>query len=166
MPEGDRYPAKLSKLLRRIRAAATRAERIQTLIDVSRQYREVPQRIATRPYAKDHEVPGCESRVYMYTEDRDDGTLEFHFAVENPHGVSAKALAVILADTLSGAPLAEVAALSSDIVYDLFGQDLSMGKSMGLQGMVQGVARTAQRAMEAVPGEGVGWPAAVGKFDE
>jgi cysteine desulfuration protein SufE len=156
MPEADRYPAKLSKLLRRITAAATRAERIQTLIDISRRYREVPQRIATRPYTKDHEVPGCESGVYVYTEDRDDGTLEFHFAVENPHGISAKALAVILADTMSGTPLAQVAALSSDIVYDLFGQELSMGKSMGLQAMVQMVARAAQRAAGAVTADGVG----------
>lgn len=156
MPEGDRYPAKLSKLLRRISAAGTRAERIQTLIDLSKQYREVPQRIATRPYSKDHEVPGCESKVYMYAEDRDDGTLEFHFAVENPHGISARALAVILAETLSGAPLAQVAAVSTDLVYDLFGQDLSMGKSMGLQGMVQMVARAAQRGAGAVADGGLG----------
>lgn len=153
MSERERYPAKLSKLLRRITASGTRAERIQTLIDVSRQYRGVPQRIATRPYTKDHEVPGCESRVYMYTEDRDDGTLDFHFAVENPHGISAKALAVILVDALSGAPLDQVAAVSSDLVYDLFGKELSMGKSMGLQGMVQVVARAAQRATEAVVGK-------------
>ena len=38
-----------------------------------------------------------------------DGTLKLHFAVENPSGISAKALAAILDQALSGLPPAEVA---------------------------------------------------------
>ncbi len=52
-----------------------------------------------------------------------------------------------LVDTL--APLEEVAALSSDVVYDVFGRELSMGKSMGLMGMVSMVQNSAKKALEA-----------------
>jgi cysteine desulfuration protein SufE len=46
------------------------------------------------------------------------------------------ALASLLGESLSGRPLEQVAAVSPDIVYDLFGNELSMGKSLGLMGLV------------------------------
>jgi cysteine desulfuration protein SufE len=75
--------------------------------------------------------------------------LDFHFAVENPQGISAKALAVLLGDTLSGAPPEQVAAVPQDIVYQVFGSELSMGKSMGLMGMVSMVANLAKKQLAA-----------------
>ena len=84
--------------------------------------------------------------AYLFTAERPDHTLAYHFAVENPQGISAMALAVILQDTLSGAPLEQVAQVPGEIVYDLFGRDLSMGKSMGLMGMVNMVTATARHA--------------------
>ncbi len=80
----------------------------------------------------------------MWAVEQPDGTLDFHFVVENPQGVSAKAMAVILGETVSGAPLDEVANLSDDVVYGFFGNELSMGKTMGLTsmvGMVRGEAK-------------------------
>ena len=76
---------------------------------------------------------------------RPDGALDFHFAVENPQGISAKAMAVILGDTLSGEPPEQVAEVPTDIVYRVFGRELSMGKSMGLMSMVGMVANLAKR---------------------
>ena len=123
-----------------------RGERIQLLIDIADRFEEVPPRIARRPFAKEHQVPACESQAYVFEERRPDGTLDFHFAVENPQGISAKALAVILGDALSGAPPEQVAAIPQDIVYQVFGNELSMGKSMGLMGMVSMVAAAKKRA--------------------
>ena len=60
------------------------------------------------------------------------------------------ALATILTDTLSGAPLAQVARVPGDLVYDLFGRELSMGKSMGLMGMVGMAQAAARRALVAL----------------
>jgi cysteine desulfuration protein SufE len=117
-------------------SALDRSGRIQMLIDLSARFRPVPERIATPPYPPDHRVPGCESEVYVWAEPTPDGTLQFHFAVENPQGVSAKALAAILQQTLSGAPPAEAAEISAEVVDTLFGKELSMGKSLGLKGMV------------------------------
>ena len=53
---------------------------------------------------------------------------------------------VILDETLSGAPPEQVANVPSDIIYAVFGKELSMGKSMGLTGMVTvTMVRTAAR---------------------
>ena len=123
-----------------------RSERIQVLIDTAERFREVPERIARRPFPEDHKVPACESEAYVWAEPLADGTLKFHFAVENPQGISARAMAVILDETLSGQPPEEVAKVSGEVIYDVFGRELSMGKSMGLMGMVAMVARSAKAA--------------------
>lgn len=79
---------------------------------------------------------------------RDDGTLDFHFAVENPQGISAKAFGAILRRGLSGEDPASVAAIPDDLVYDVFGRELSMGKNLGLLGMLQMCHAFARRAAE------------------
>ncbi|HEX7184535.1 MAG TPA: SufE family protein [Thermoanaerobaculia bacterium] len=143
MPE---IPEKLARTLENLELISDRSERIQLLIDIANRYREVPQRIAQRPFPEENKVPACESEAYVWGERRPDGALDYHFAVENPQGISAKAMAAILEDTLSGAPPEQVAAIPQDIVYRIFGRELSMGKSMGLMGMVSMVANLAKRA--------------------
>lgn len=142
-----RLPDRLERLLETLEAL-DRSDRIEMLVDIARRFRRVPERIAGRPYPKDHLVPGCESEAYVWTEPRPDGTLTYHFAVENPQGVSAMALAVILGDSLSGVLLEEVAAIPADSVYRIFGRELSMGKSLGLMGMVNMVRATALQQLE------------------
>jgi sulfur transfer protein SufE len=75
-----------------------------------------------------------------------DGTLKLAFAVENPSGISAKALAAILDQTLSGLPPEEIAKVDPDIVEQIFRQNISMGKGMGLMSMVQAVRTLAKTA--------------------
>ena len=53
------------------------------------------------------------------------------------------------ADSLSGAPLDEVAAVPADVIYRIFGRELSMGKSLGLMGMVNMVRTAARQQMQA-----------------
>lgn len=142
MPE---IPEKLSSTLDTLSLVSDRSERIQLLIDIAERYREVPPRIAQRPFPEEHRVPACESEAYVWGEPRPDGTLDFHFAVENPQGISARAMAVLLGDALSGAPPEQVSAVPQDIVYRVFGNELSMGKSMGLMGMVSMVTTLARK---------------------
>lgn len=59
------------------------------------------------------------------------------FAVDNPQGLSAMALAFILEEGLNGEPIAAVQTVSEDVVFTIFGQELSMGKSLGLTNMVK-----------------------------
>ena len=138
-------PEKLTNTLGALDLIEDRSERIQMLIDIAGRFKEVPPQIARRPFPKEAQVPACESEAYVFTEERPDGTLGFHFAVENPQGISAKAMAVLLDDTLSGAPPSEVAQVPQDIVYRVFGRELSMGKSMGLMGMVSMVNNLAKK---------------------
>ena len=154
--------AKLTELLDTLALMPDRLDRIDLLISIADRFREVPEHIARRPYPKDHQVPACESEAYLWAERLPGGTLKFHFAVENPQGISAKALAVILDDCLSGEPPEEIAELSGDLVYDIFGRELSMGKTMGLMGMVSMAQSSARKLLpaEARP-TGVGAPAEV-----
>ncbi len=141
-------PDRLERLLATLESL-DRSDRIEMLIEVAGQFRPVPSGIAQRPFPAEHRVPGCESEAYVWSEATHEGTLTYYFAVENPQGISAMALAAILADSLSGAPPDEVASVPSDVVYRIFGNELSMGKSLGLMGMVNMVREIARQHMRA-----------------
>jgi cysteine desulfuration protein SufE len=121
-------------------------DRANLLISFADRFTPVPAEVATPPYAKDHLVPYCESEAYVWLVLQHDGTARLHFAVENPSGISAKALASILASTLSGRTPEEIEQVSPDIVEQIFRQNISMGKGMGLMAMVQAVQALARRA--------------------
>jgi len=140
-------PTKLEDLLGLFDLMSDREERIALLIDTADRFREVPPEVATRPFPEERRVPNCESEAFVWARPNAAGGLDLEFAVENPQGISARAMAVILRETLAGAPLAEIAALPSDLPYRIFGRELSMGKNMGLLGMVQAVQRAAQAAL-------------------
>ena len=139
------YPARLQALLDVFAGVPDTHERTQLLIDFARRFKEVPPEVATRPFAPEHLVKHCESEAYAWAVPNADGTLKLHFAVENPSGVSAKALAAILDKALSGLPAVEIAKVDPEIVETLFRQNISMGKGMGLMSMVLTVAALARR---------------------
>ena len=122
------------------------ADRANLLIDFADRFRPVPPEIATPPFSKNHLVPYCESEAYVWLVPKADGTANLHFAVENPSGISAKALASILGSTLSGLTPEEIEQVSPDIVEQIFRQNISMGKGMGLMAMVQAVQALARAA--------------------
>lgn len=138
-------PQRLQDTLELLEMIPDRADRIQMLIDIADRYREVPPEVAQRPFPEEHRVPACESEAFVWVCEQPDGTLELHFAVDNPQGISAMALAAILEESLAGEPPARVAAVPQEIVYRIFGRELSMGKSMGLMGMVAMVTAAARR---------------------
>lgn len=149
------YPPRLAEMVDLLRCLE-RGDRIDFLIDVADRFREVPESVARRPFPDDHKVPACESEAYLWARRLEGGGLKFHFTVENPQGISAKAMAVILDDTLSGEDPRQVAEVSSDVVYEIFGRELSMGKSMGLMGMVSMVQSSARKLTAAMDGSVLG----------
>ncbi len=144
-----KYPQKLARMLELFATIEDRSDRIDALISLADKFEEVPPRVATRPFPEKHRVPHCESEAFVFTEANPDGTLKFHFAVENPQGISAMATAAILDQTLSGQPLEEVVQISPEIIYQLFGRELSTGKGLGLTGIVSLVQHAARRQLEA-----------------
>jgi cysteine desulfuration protein SufE len=141
-------PEKLQQLLDMFQMFDT-ADRTDLLLGYADQFKDVPREIATRPFDKSHQVPQCESDAYVWGMKQPDGTMQLYFAVENPSGVSAKALAAILEKTLSGLPAAEIASVNCDIVEKIFRQNISMGKGMGLMAMVQAVQALARAAAKS-----------------
>jgi sulfur transfer protein SufE len=130
-------------------AFVDRNERAEMLIEFADKFQEVPPAVAARPFDTDHKVIRCESDAYVWWQDNPDGTLKFWFAVENPQGLSAKAWAVLMDETLSGAPLEVVAGTPPEAVFTFFGKDLSMGKGQGLMGMLDMVPHAARRTLTA-----------------
>jgi sulfur transfer protein SufE len=126
------------------------ADRTNLLLSYADLFKEVPASVATRPFAKDHLVPHCESEAYVWAMMRPDGTMTLHFGVENPSGVSAKALAAILERSLSGLPPADIAEVTPEIVEHIFRQNISMGKGLGLMSMVEAVRALAKRQLRSV----------------
>ncbi len=123
-----------------------RTERVDYLIEYADQFQNVPERIAARPYPEDRRVKRCESQAYVWAEDTDEGTQRYYFAVENPQGISAKSFCAILDETVSGASLEEVQRIPGDVVFDIYGKEISMGKGEGLLGILTSVQMFAREA--------------------
>ncbi len=144
----SKLPPKLSNLLRLL-GSMDRRDRMETLIDLAGKFKDPPARVALRPFPESHRVPGCESEAYVWAEPAPGNTLKFYFAVENPQGISAKATAVILDMSLSGTPLDVVAAVPTDVIFEIFGRELSMGKNLGLTNMLVMCQTFARRCLDA-----------------
>lgn len=141
------YPEKLQNVIDELSLIKDPQDRMEFLIDFADKFREVPESIAQRPFPAETKVPFCESEAYVFPAAEDDGTLKFYYAVDNPNGISAKALAQIFSSTLTGAKPEEIEKIPLDVIYKIFGQSLSMGKNMGLTGILQMMKRDAKKFM-------------------
>lgn len=141
-------PETLERLLEDFQFA-DRTERIDMLIEFADRFQEVPAAIAARPFSEMNHVQKCESDAYVWAEDLPDGTQKYHFAVDNPQGISAKAWSVIMDETLSGQPLEVVASTPCDVVFTVFGKEVSMGKGMGLMGITDLITFFAKQGLKA-----------------
>ena len=142
------YPDKLQEYLDDFAFIGSREERIDFLISISDEFSRVPESVAARPYSESNRVIGCESEAFVWALDRKDGTLDFHFDVLNPQGLSAMAMSAILDQSCSGAPLEQVAAIDGEVVFAFFGNDISMGKGRGLTELVNAVVYQAKTRLK------------------
>jgi|SRR6187549_3550368 cysteine desulfuration protein SufE len=140
---------KLTTLLETFDEFPDPADRTDMLLSYADLFKEVPPEVATRPFPEKNHIPQCESDAYVWALKQPDNTLKLHFAVENPSGISARALATILDKSLSGLPAAEIAKVDCDIVERIFRRNISMGKGMGLMAMVDAVRTLAKKASAA-----------------
>lgn len=129
-------PPKLAAAIDELRSLGDRDAISEALIDTAARFVEVAPEVAARPFPEAHRVPACESEAYVWVTRDGEGGIVTHFAVENPQGVSAKALAVLLKESLDGARPEELATLSPELIYDIFGRGVAMGRGLGLTGIV------------------------------
>ena len=142
-------PERLAALLAEFETITDRYERYEVLTEYADEFQEVPAEVATRPFPRERLVPHCESQVYFWARENGNHTLTFYFAVDNPQGLSAKAMATILDQTCSHVPAWQVAAIPDDLPQRLFGKDLSMGRTLGLTSLVAMVKAAAKRHIQA-----------------
>lgn len=145
--DGGTIPQKLRLLLETFDGIEDMEQRMSLLVSYAEQFKEVPRSVATPPYPEEARVAYCESDAFVWALPGPGGSLQLHFAVGNPSGVSAKALCAVLEKTLSGSPAAEIAAVTPDIVARIFRQNISMGKGMGLMGIVERVRDLARATL-------------------
>jgi cysteine desulfuration protein SufE len=141
------YPEKLQEYIDDFGFITTRDERAEYLIQISDDFKPVPESVATQPYDESHRVVGCESEAFVWAVDREDGTLDFYFDVLNPQGLSAKAMSAILDQSCSGVPLEQVASIDDNVIFTFFGKDVSMGKGRGLTGIINTVVYEANKRL-------------------
>lgn len=146
MSDRETLPAPLADLVAEF-DGLDRGLRAEMLIETADRFESVPASVATRPFPESQRAPRCESEAYVFATDRPDGTIDLWFAVENPQGISAKAWAMILRETLSGQPLEDIVRVPQDVIFRIFGRDLSMGKGQGMIGMLEVVQHEARRRL-------------------
>lgn len=144
----DKYPERLRSFLESLKLFDTYIDRINFLIDYAERFNAVPNNIAKKPYPSENKVEFCESGAYVWTVKQPDDTYKFYFDVENPQGISAMVLSKILDDTLSGETAENILDVPEDIVNKIFGQNLSMGKNVGLTGILLAIKRDVKKLRE------------------
>jgi sulfur transfer protein SufE len=145
------YPKPLADVIADMESITDRRERQELLIETADRFASVrvPADVAQPPYSEANRVPACESEAYVFAVDQPDGTLRYYFDVLNPQGLSAMAMSVILAETLSGQPLEQVVQTPTELVFSLFGKEVSMGKGAGLMGIISLVQAEAKRRLKS-----------------
>ncbi len=146
--EQENIPAKLARLLEVFRAIRDPADRIMTLIEFAGQYLDPPASVAQRPFPAANRIRGARDPIYLWAAPDEEKNLRYYFCVEHADGISTRALAVILQETLSGAPLNAVSNVSPSIVDTIFGVELSAERRETLRAMVEAVRDTARRRWE------------------
>ena len=143
-----KLPEKLAKVIELFELTDNIGERIDLLMEYANRYENVPLEITTAPYPRERLVPFCESETYVWVVPREGNGVKLYFAVTNPSALSARALAVILDESLSGLSAEEIADVPPEVVYEIFDNRLSMGKGQGLMGIVASVNAYARELMQ------------------
>lgn len=140
----ERSEIGFAKLVESFRLLKDEAERLMMLIEFASCYVDPPPAIASRPYPAECKLDSCDCDVYFWAVPREDGRLDFYFAVDCAEGVSAKAFAVILSRSLSGAELAHISQLPVETVSTIFGDLVAPHKKVTLEAMLEAVRQAAQ----------------------
>ncbi len=141
-------PSEFARLLESFRTLEDPAERMMMLIEFASCYVDPPPTLAHRPFPEECRLSGCPAHIYFWAVSRSDDTLDFYFAVEDEAGVSARAFAVILSRSVSGASPAAVANIPTDVIETIFGPDLPPGKRQCLLAMLDAVKSAARDCLE------------------
>ncbi len=137
-------PPKLDRVLTRFRALG-REEKMQALVGYAKQLEPIPARYAAVDRAA-YTVPECQTRVDLFPERRDDGTLHFYADVNARQSPTIAAVLALTFQAVNDQPPAATLAIPSDYVRQLMGGLGLAAREVGLGAMVERLKRHAREA--------------------
>ncbi|MBL0938589.1 MAG: SufE family protein [Gemmatimonadaceae bacterium] len=137
----EALPPVLAKTLRQFRLLE-REDKMQALLGWSRKLEPLPERFA----ALDREgftVPECQTRVDIFPDLKEDGTIHFYADVNARQSPTVAAILAIVFAAVNDQPRTVTVGLPSDIVRQLM-SDIGLGaRESGLSAMIQRLKRYA-----------------------
>jgi cysteine desulfuration protein SufE len=137
----DSLPPLLARTLRQFRLLE-REDKMQALLAWSKKLEPVPERFAALDRSA-FTVPECQTRVDLFPERLDDGSLHFYADVNARQSPTIAAVLAIVFAAVNDQPPAVTLSLPPDIVRLLM-QDIGLGaRESGLTAMIQRLKRHA-----------------------
>jgi cysteine desulfuration protein SufE len=140
----DQIPATVAKVLQRFRALS-REEKMQALVQYARKLEPLPERyreLDRTPFT----VPECQTRVDIFPERRDDGTLHFYADVNARQSPTIAAVLAITFQAVNDQPPETTLAIPPDFVRTLM-ESIGLGtREAGLSAMLGRLKRYAAEA--------------------
>lgn len=144
-PLPDTVPPSLARTLRQFRTL-DRDDKMQALLSWSRRLEPLPERLAVLDRAA-FTVPECQTRVDLFPERRDDGTLHFYADVNARQSPTVAAVLAIVFSAVNDQSPSVTLSLPSDVVRLLM-QDIGLGaRESGLNAMIQRLQKHARDFM-------------------
>jgi cysteine desulfuration protein SufE len=138
----DSIPPILARTLRQFRMLG-REDKMQALLGWSRKLEPLPERLAALDRAA-FTVPECQTRVDIFPERQDDGTLHFYADVNARQSPTVAAVLAIVFAAVNDQPPSVILSMPSDVVRLLM-QDIGLGaRETGLNAMIQRLKRHAR----------------------
>ena len=137
-------PPSIARTLARFRALG-REEKMQALVAYAQKLEPLPTRYADVDRTA-FTVPECQTRVDLFPERRDDGTLHFYADVNARQSPTIAAVLAITFQAVNDQPPAVTLALPADYVRQLMDGMGLHTREVGLQAMVQRLKRHASDA--------------------
>ena len=137
-------PPSIERVLSRFRALG-REEKMQALVSYAKKLEPLPARYAEADRAR-YTVPECQTRVDLFPEVRDDGTLHFYADVNVRQSPTIAAVLAITFQAVNDQPPAVTLAIPADYVRQLMNGLGLAAREVGLEAMVQRLKREAHAA--------------------
>ncbi len=138
----DALPPSLARTLRQFRVLE-RDDKMQALLGWSKKLEPLPERFATLDRTA-FTVPECQTRVDIFPERQDDGTIHFYADVNARQSPTVAAVLAITFAAVNDQPPAVTLALPSDFVRLLM-HDIGLGaRESGLSAMITRLKRFAE----------------------
>lgn len=145
----DTIPPILARTLRQFRMLS-REDKMQALLGWSRKLEPLPERLAVLDRAA-FTVPECQTRVDIFPERRDDGTLHFYADVNARQSPTVAAILAIVFAAVNDLPPSVILSMPADVVR-LIMQDIGLGaRETGLNAMIQRLKRHAGELQAVTP---------------